>query len=508
MTYKPIPEHRRRELAALIPELTRKFKSWLGASATGESERDFWQRLAPGVGHSVAPDELVWLIRQARSAAGCIDPVSITDYTWPGRCKLTGPKATRERWPLEPIPDEPQAQPTPEGPLVDGTPVKEGDVLYYVGDYKPFVGARVVAAKPKRTTPHAEVYNEGFHCLDGRWIQPGHMACEKLSRTKPVIIEGRVVKPGDVLYYLPSTPNPRIVGQKRTVSAVISAGTLEFTNGSRGSPENLTYVALTALARTTDKSPALAAPFGAGLTATQRMEIERNRFLRVCLDDADYMSRFMNRIPGAKLEGAIHDDLNFSAPQFTNLMLDLETMRPGRIVFDPAILSTSITKEKPTMDQTAQQATPFNHASLHVDTSKIVEVKTFVYGTDIATLNDDDLLSHVERLTAAIEHLELLNTRTPLVKVVAKIAQLKDAKAKIVDLLGGAPVPAASDLADSIVATRSYGDANAQPRKRRTKAEMEADAQQGGATPSKPVPPAPPAPTQPEPSVADVDLDD
>ena len=418
MTYKPIPESRRRRLAPHVPKLVRKLKPWLGAPTTGESERDFWQRELPGV----SPDELVWLIRQAHNAAGCTDPVQITNYKWPGRCDLTGPQAAREHWPLEPIPGEPQAQPTPEGPLVDGTPVKEGDVLYYVGGYKPFIGAEIIAGKPKSKT---RVWVEGFYCPDGRWIDPGTMHASGLSRTKPVI-----------------------------------------------------------------------------------MEAERNR------------SQFVNRIPGVELEGATHDARTFLVPQFTNLMLDLETMRPGQIdfdpkpvsrkFFDPAVLSTS-TKEKHTMNQatsvakatSAAQATPFNHASLSVDTSKIVEVKTFVYGTDIATLNDDTLLNYTQSLTDAIEHLERLNAKTPLAKLVTKIAQLKDAKAKIVDLLGGAPVQADSDGG-----TNAGPLVEAQPRKRRTKAEMEAGAQGGTApqAPSKPVPPAPPA--QPEPSVADVDLDD
>ena len=203
------------------------------------------------------------------------------------------------------------------------------------------------------------------------------------------------------------------------------------------------------------------------------------------------------------------------------LAFDLETMRPGQIafdpkpvsrkLFDPAVLSTSVTKEKHTMNQTpSAQATPINHAMLTVDTSNIVEVKTFVYGRDIATLDDDILLNYVQSLTGAIEHLEVLNFKTPLVKLVTKIAQLKDAKAKIVDLLGGAPVQADSDGG-----TKGSPNVEAQPRKRRTKAEMEADnAKAVGTTPpapqapSKPVPPAPPAPAQPEPSVADVDLDD
>ena len=120
MTYKLIPEPRRRGLGKLIPELTRKFKPWLGAPTTGESERDFWQRELPGV----SPDELVWLIRQAHNAAGCTDPVQITNYKWPGRCDLTGPQAAREHWPLEPIPGEPP-DPTHHGGREKPVPIRE-----------------------------------------------------------------------------------------------------------------------------------------------------------------------------------------------------------------------------------------------------------------------------------------------------------------------------------------------------------------------------------------------
>ena len=473
MTYKPIPEHRRRQLAKLLPELTHNFEAWNSPEPRQiEPERAFWNReLPPG-----SPEELVWMIRHAHVAAGFIDPARKQGYDWPDQCDLTGPASHRERWPLDPTPDEPQAQPTPEGPLVDGTPVKEGDVLYYVGGYKPFIGAEIIAGKPKSKT---RVRIEGFYCLDGRWIDIGTMRANGLSRTKPVVIEGRVVKPGDVLYFKPSTPNPNVVGQERTVHKIVDT-VLWFTNGATcGSPENMTYV------------------------------------------DPKKV-----RVPSAKLGGVVRPrttprteaEMPVKPEAFS---FDLETMRPGQIafdpkpvsrkLFDPAVLSTSVTKEKHTMNQTpSAQATPINHAMLTVDTSNIVEVKTFVYGRDIATLDDDILLNYVQSLTGAIEHLEVLNFKTPLVKLVTKIAQLKDAKAKIVDLLGGAPVQADSDGG-----TKGSPNVEAQPRKRRTKAEMEADnAKAVGTTPpapqapSKPVPPAPPAPAQPEPSVADVDLDD
>ena len=148
------------------------------------------------------------------------------------------------------------------------------------------------------------------------------------------------------------------------------------------------------------------------------------------------------------------------------------------------------------------QATPFNAASLAFDASSIVEVKTFVFGHDIATLDDDTLLNYVQSLTGAIEHLEQLNAKTPLVKLVTKIAQLKDAKAKIVELLGGAPVEQASPAIDA--------DETKPKRVRRTKAEIEADnaAQARAEIKAAPIPltPPPASKVDPDPS-ADVDID-
>ena len=154
------------------------------------------------------------------------------------------------------------------------------------------------------------------------------------------------------------------------------------------------------------------------------------------------------------------------------------------------------------MNQTAQQTTSFNAHALTVDTANIVETKTFVFGRDIATLDDDILLSYAERLTASIEHLEQLNAKTPLVKLVTKIDQLKAAKAKIVELLGGAPVEQASPAVDA--------DETKPKRVRRTKAELEADnaAQARAETKATPVPPAPPAnKVDPDPS-DDIDYND
>ena len=145
-------------------------------------------------------------------------------------------------------------------------------------------------------------------------------------------------------------------------------------------------------------------------------------------------------------------------------------------------------------------------ASLAFDASNIVEVKTFVFGRDIATLDDDTLLNYIQSLTGAIEHLEQLNAKTPLVKLVTKIAQLKAAKAKIVELLGGAPVEQASPAIDA--------DETKPKRVRRTKAEIEADARRDvedkveeKAVSANPVPPAPPAARATETDVDDLDLE-
>lgn len=130
-------------------------------------------------------------------------------------------------------------------------------------------------------------------------------------------------------------------------------------------------------------------------------------------------------------------------------------------------------------------------ASLAFDASNIVAVKTFVFGHDIATLDDDTLLNYVQNLTGAIEHLEQLNAKTPLAKLVTKIDQLKDAKAKIVELLGGAPVEQATPAVDV--------DETKPKRARRTK--IEAD----NAAPI-PLTPPPASKVDPDPN-ADMDID-
>ena len=153
------------------------------------------------------------------------------------------------------------------------------------------------------------------------------------------------------------------------------------------------------------------------------------------------------------------------------------------------------------MDQAIHSTAP-----LTSDASNIVEVKTFVFGRDIATLDDDTLLNYVQSLTGVIEHLERLNAKTPLAKLVTKIAQLKAAKAKLVELLGGAPVEQASPAVDA--------DETKPKRVRRTKAEIEADARRNAedkveekAVSATPVPPAPPAARATETDVDDLDLE-
>lgn len=389
MTHRPIPETRRRELAAFIPDLAEA--RLRHPYRDPDSERAFWtehilgiRKRSPAFPTSAA--EQLWLIRHAHLAVTGTDPIWVPGFQWPGFCARTGPNAVMECWPLEPIP-----------------------------------GAKVPPKEPPKET--------------------------RPSITKPdecsVVIEGRVVKPGDTLYVkasaLETGDDP-----KRTVHRVevdqSGRRRVWFTNGWWRDPTNLTFVA----------------PAGnVERTSTQVFH--------------DYMNRHMAELAMPQI---------FVNPTHPN--------------------------PENTMNQTAQQATPANAHALTVDTANIVEVKTFVFGRDIATLDDDILLSYAERLTASIEHLEQLNAKTPLVKLVTKIAQLKDAKAKIVELLGGAPVEQASPAIDA------DADETKPKRVRRTKAEIEADnaAQARAETKAAPIPltPPPASKVDPDPS-ADVDID-
>ena len=82
MTYRPIPEERRRELAAFIPDLAeeRRRTPCIGRTA----ERDFWtdrilsiQKRSPAFPTSAA--ERLWLIRHAHLAVTGADPIRVVE---------------------------------------------------------------------------------------------------------------------------------------------------------------------------------------------------------------------------------------------------------------------------------------------------------------------------------------------------------------------------------------------------------------------------------------------
>lgn len=390
MTYRPIPEERRRELATFIPDLAEARRRWdYGLDAPTEPR--FWTNHILDIrtwSYAHSPTnaaERLWLLRHAYLAVVGADPIWVPGFQWPGFCARTGPNAVREGWPLEPIP-----------------------------------GAKVPPTEPPKETP-------------------GPKRADECS----VVIEGRVVKPGDTLYVKAGGGLALGEDPKRTVEsvAVDASGRhrLWFTNGYWRDPTDLTFVA----------------PADSDLTRTSIQVFH------------GYIKRRM-----------------------AELVMPQIFVNPT-----PAYLES-------TMNQTAQQATSANAHALTVDASDIVEVKTFVFGRDIATLDDDALLNYVQSLTASIEHLEQLNAKTPLAKLVTKIALLKDAKAKIVELLGGAPVEQASPAIDA--------DETKPKRVRRTKAEIEADnaAQARAETKAAPIPltPPPASKVDPDPS-ADVDID-
>ena len=368
MTCTPIPEERRRELAAFIPNLAEARRRW-EHELDAPAEPQFWTEHISGIrkrspASPTSAAERLWLLRHAHLAATGTDPIEVPGFPWPGFCARTGRTATSECWTLEPIP-----------------------------------GAKVF---PKES--------------------PGPNRADDCS----VVIEGRVVKPGDTIYVKASAPDTED-DPKRTVARAgvnrLGLPRVWFTNGYWRDPTDLTFVA----------------PAG----NVERTSIQVSH---------DYINRRMAEIVMPQI---------FVNPTHPNL--------------------------ESTMNQTAQQATAFNADSLTVDTSNIVETKTFVFGRDITTLDDNDLLGNIQLLDQKIDKLEAINAKTPLVKLVTKIAQLKDAKAKIVELLGGAPVEQASPAVDA--------DETKPKRVRRTKAELEADnaAQARAETKATPVPPAPPA---------------
>ncbi len=119
MTHRPIPEERRRELAAFIPDLAeeRRRTPCIGHTA----ERAFWTRHILGIRTwSNAPPtnaaERLWLLRHAHLAVTGADPIRVPGFQWPGFCARTGPNAVIEGWPLEPIPGAKVPPKEPPGP--------------------------------------------------------------------------------------------------------------------------------------------------------------------------------------------------------------------------------------------------------------------------------------------------------------------------------------------------------------------------------------------------------
>lgn len=439
MKYRPIPEERRRELAAFIPDLAEARRRWdYGLDAPTEPQ--FWTEHIFGTRRSDAfptvPSERLWLLRHARLAATGADPINVDGFQWPGFCVRTGRNATAECWPLEPIP---AAKAPPKEP-------------------------------PKET--------------------PGPKRADECS----VMIEGRVVKPGDVLYYKPDPEWPESEGQARTVSHTRGTNEVWFTNGYWASAAGLTF----------------SAPH---IRATQLLNLDfSNAERRVAAHQAlaaEYGTWAFNSSKGLTKHGVERTSLQVFNDYMNRRMLELVacTAAPpilvDRTAFHQFQMQFQAAPTPSKLENTMNQATPFTAASLAFDASNIVEVKTFVFDRDIATLDDDTLLNYVQSLTGAIEHLEQLNAKTPLAKLVTKIAQLKDAKAKIVELLGGAPVEQASPAIDA--------DETKPKRVRRTKAEIEADnaAQARAELKAAPIPltPPPASKVDPDPS-ADIDYNE
>ena len=170
MTHIPIPEGRRRELAAFIPDLAEARRK-LGPSSDAYAERRFWTEHVLDIQkmNSRGPTnaaERLWLLRHAYLAVTGADPIRRPGFPWPGFCVRTGATAVSECWPLEPIP-----------------------------------GAKVPPSAPPDETPK---------------VKP------KRADECPVVIEGRVVKPGDTIYVRASglsrgrTPNAPLVGSRST----------------------------------------------------------------------------------------------------------------------------------------------------------------------------------------------------------------------------------------------------------------------------------------------------
>ena len=81
MTYTPIPEERRRELAAFIPDLAEARRRW-EHELDAPAEPQFWTKHVLGIrtrgGAFPNAAERLWLLRHAHLAAVGTDPIPLT----------------------------------------------------------------------------------------------------------------------------------------------------------------------------------------------------------------------------------------------------------------------------------------------------------------------------------------------------------------------------------------------------------------------------------------------
>ena len=422
MTYTPIPEERRRELAAFIPDLAEARRRW-EHELDAPAEPQFWTEHILGALKCAAfptnAAERVWLLRHAYLAAVGADPTRVSSFAWPGFCALSGVPR-----PLEPIP-----------------------------------GAEVPPKEPPKEMPGPK---------------PDEYS---------VVIEGRVVKPGDTIYVKAPAPGD---DPKRTVARAgvnpLGLPRVWFTNGYWRDPTDLTFVAPASRRAPSIDHQALGAAY-----AAQAFDFNKG------LTDSDVKRTSLQVFSDYMKRRAAELAMLTATPPILVDRTAFQQLQQFHMQIQAALTPSKL-------ENTMTQATAFNADSLTVDTSNIVETKTFVFGRDITTLDDNDLLGNIQLLDQKIDKLEAINAKTPLVKLVTKIAQLKDAKAKIVELLGGAPVEQASPAIDA--------DETKPKRVRRTKAEIEADnaAQARAEIKAAPIPltPPPASKVDPDPS-ADVD---
>lgn len=380
-----------------------------------------WRRIAGATPRATSVEQrraTVWVLRRSRVLAGYVDPDE--SWNWPGCVSATGPRAAREGWPLDPYPGK-LAAPQTKSP------------------------------KPNPTK------------LDGT-------------------IEGRQVKPGDVVFWKDTPGNEPVRGARRVVQRV-ERNKVWFANQKWGSLEDLTFEDPTAHQAAQDELNRNFRDWIFSPKVTTEANTRRERLPPIQLD----LSSLERRITAACLD--------LAAPYGTAFGATPDTMSAFLNHKQPTNQGTSTMNQAASLFNAASPCVDtFNAASLCVDTSNIVETKTFVFGRDIKTLDDDTLLNYVQSLTGAIEYLEQLNAETPLAKLVTKIGQLRDAKAKIVELLGGAPVEQATPQVN----------ADDKPKRvRRTKAEIEADATSA----PTPLTPPPAAKGEQTPDLDDVDLE-